>query len=248
MTRVITIASGKGGVGKTWFAITLAQALACGGRRTLLFDAALSLANVDIQLGLGEGADLAGVLGGRYRLAAAARHVETAGFDVIPGRSGSGALAGIAPSEVHLLAGELRMLAAGYDVVLVDLPAGIDHPILRALDFASDRLILTVDGPTALTDAYVALKVGCRTRPGPLPALVVNQASDHAAGRSVHKGFARITARFLGLLPPLAGVVRRDRGVQAAIRSQTPLLSHDPQSPAARDVIALARDLWTGQR
>ncbi|HEX5794630.1 MAG TPA: AAA family ATPase, partial [Geminicoccaceae bacterium] len=82
MSRILAIASGKGGVGKTWLAISLSHALARQGRRVLLFDGDLGLANVDVQLGLGPGADLASVLGGRCALAAAVRAVGTCGFDV----------------------------------------------------------------------------------------------------------------------------------------------------------------------
>jgi len=95
MSHIVAIASGKGGVGKTWLAISLSHALARRGRRVLLFDGDLGLANVDVQLGLGPGPDLAGALVGRGALAQAVRAVEACGFDVLPGRSGSGQLARI---------------------------------------------------------------------------------------------------------------------------------------------------------
>src|SRR6516164_949029 len=92
--RIIAIASGKGGVGKTWLAITLAHALALSGRRTLLFDADLGLANVDVQLGLTPEVDLGAVLAGQLPVADAVLHHDGA-FDILPGRSGSGSLASL---------------------------------------------------------------------------------------------------------------------------------------------------------
>src|ERR687883_1011346 len=90
--NLIAIASGKGGVGKTWFAITLAHALARLGRRTLLFDGDLGLANVDVQLGITPRRDLAGVVAGHFALGEAAAPYPDGGFDIIAGRSGSGSL------------------------------------------------------------------------------------------------------------------------------------------------------------
>ena len=90
--NILAVASGKGGVGKTWFSITLAHWLARQGGRVLLFDGDLGLANVDVQLGITPRRDLAAVLGGRLRLAEAATPYEEGGFDILAGRSGSGSL------------------------------------------------------------------------------------------------------------------------------------------------------------
>jgi len=108
---VIAVASGKGGVGKTWLAITLAHALARAGARTLLFDGDLGLANVDIQLGLMPKHDLGSVLAGRLTLSQVAMTYEDGGFDIIAGRSGSGRLADIAPSRLQILGDDLASVA-----------------------------------------------------------------------------------------------------------------------------------------
>jgi len=109
--NVIAVASGKGGVGKTWLAITLAHALARAGARTLLFDGDLGLANVDIQLGLMPKHDLGSVLAGRLTLSQVAMTYEDGGFDIIAGRSGSGRLADIAPSRLQILGDDLASVA-----------------------------------------------------------------------------------------------------------------------------------------
>ena len=102
-TAIYAIASGKGGVGKTWFAITLSHALSNIGRKTLLFDGDLGLANVDIQLGLMPKHDLGTVVSGKLTLNQATLPFEEGGFDIIAGRSGSGNLANVSASRLHAL-------------------------------------------------------------------------------------------------------------------------------------------------
>ncbi|HET6521082.1 MAG TPA: MinD/ParA family protein [Geminicoccaceae bacterium] len=239
--RIIAVASGKGGVGKTWLAITLAHTLARAGRRVLLFDGDLGLANVDIQLGLTGGPDLGGVVAGRHPLREAVQRFAPGGFDVIPGRSGSGGLARLPGAALEALCDGLRALAPGYDAVLIDLSAGLEQAVRRLAAVAGESLVVTTDEPTALTDAYAFIKV---TRgDGPLPWIAVNMAESRTSGEQTYATLRRVCVNFLRLDPPLAGVVRRGPRVAEAIRRQTPLLACYPSCPAARDVEALARRL-----
>lgn len=240
--RKIAVASGKGGVGKTWFAITLAQALAQEGARVLLFDGDLGLANVDIQLGLAPAHDLSAVLSGRLSAADAISTVPAAGFDVLPGRSGSGSIAGLAPARLETLLAEV--FRTDYDIVLLDLGAGLDAGTRRMTASADTLLVVATDEPTSLTDAYAVLKLAAADRAAPGDArLVVNQAATLAAGRRTFETLARACQQFLGSQLPLAGIVRRDDHVRDAIRRQTPLLTRHPGCHAAEDVRGIARGI-----
>ena len=243
MAELIAIASGKGGVGKTWLSVSLAQALARLRRRVLLFDGDLGLANIDIQLGLEPGLDLGTVLTGRTSLEEAIRDYPAGGFQVVCGRSGSGRLAELPRPRIDQLFIQLGRLAASFDVVLLDLPAGLDHVVRGGLSLATTRLIVVADEPTALTDAYALIKVSRRDGAQAEPAIAINLAASHEAGRQTFDGLARACERFLALRPSLAGVLRRDPRVPDTIRHQTPLLVRHPLSPAAQDVEALARHL-----
>ena len=147
--RTIAIASGKGGVGKTWFAITLAHALARHGSRVLLFDADLGLANVDIQLGLTPKQDLGGVIAGRATLADAILHQTEGGFAIVAGHSGSGALSGIEPAALERVLAALHDETGHYDMVLLDLGAGLDRAVRRMSAWADTMLVLATDEPTS---------------------------------------------------------------------------------------------------
>jgi len=241
MTGVIAIGSGKGGVGKTWLAASLAHPLARIGRRVLLFDGDLGLANVDVQLGLEPGMDLASALIGRLNFAQVVRRFEPGGFDLIAGRSGCAQLSALAPQALVTLLAELRALAPAYHHVLLDLPAGIDAIVRRLLATADTPLVVTTDEPTAITDAYALIKVSRMAAEGPIPQLVVNQVVSHGVGHRTYDGLARVCEHFLGLRPALAGILRHDRRVPEAIRGQQPFLVRSPVSPAARDLEALAR-------
>lgn len=129
--RIVAVASGKGGVGKTWLAIALAHSAARAGRRVLLFDGDLGLANVDIQLGLTPEHDLAVVIAGRATLGQTALQYAEGGFDIVAGRSGSGALSALDPERLVRVLAALRAEARRYELVLLGLGAGLDRAVRR---------------------------------------------------------------------------------------------------------------------
>lgn len=240
---MIAIASGKGGVGKTWLAITLAHALTRQGRHVLLFDADLGLANVDVQLGLTPSRDLGAVIAGAATLPDAVLHHPDGGFDILAGRSGSGALSGLDPTALERTLAALRQAAAGYDATLMDLGAGVERAVRRMAAFADRLLVVATEEPTSLTDAYAALKLHAADRPDGDARIVVNQAASRSTGGRTYAALHRACLSFLRRDPPLAGIIRRDDRVREAIRRQALLLTRHPGCPAAQDVEAIARDL-----
>ncbi len=240
--RMLAVASGKGGVGKTWFSVTLAQALA-SSCRTLLFDGDLGLANIDVQLGLTLDRDLASVISGAHTLAETVASFPHGGFDILAGRSGAGNLASLSPAQLSNLMSQLTDLATGYERVILDLGAGID-PTVRNLAARSDiTIVVTTDDPTALTDAYAFIKLAALRKPDSKFGIVVNLAENHTEGQRTYETLLKACQNFLKISPPLFGVIRRDRLVRDAIRAQAPLLTRSPNSEAGADVEAVAQRL-----
>ncbi len=241
--NIISIASGKGGVGKTWFAISLAHAFSKLGRKTLLFDGDIGLANVDIQLGLMPERDLASVIAGKLTLKQSVTPIADAGFDVIAGRSGSGSLAAVPAPRLSALCEQIGALSGAYDRVIVDLGAGIDRTVRTLTAPEGICLVVATDEPTSLTDAYAFIKLTAAERPGADLRILVNMAQSQSDGTRTYETLLKACRGFLQLEPPLAGIIRRDPKVRESIQLQVPLLTRYPNSDAAEDVERVARSL-----
>ena len=240
VSNLIAVASGKGGVGKTWFSITLAHALAREGKKVLLFDGDLGLANVDVQLGLMPKRDLNDVIRGRLSLGKVAQTYEEGGFDIIAGRSGQASLSALPSQRLAFLRDQLIELCDSYDAVIVDLGAGVDRTV-RMLSAAAGRtLLVTTDEPTSLTDAYAFIKLGAAAGMSKKVSVVVNMSQSASEGEKTYRTLLKACENFLRLSPPLAGIIRQDPRVKDTIRAQTPLLIRSPNTEAAGDVEQIA--------
>lgn len=243
--NIVMVASGKGGVGKTWFSITFAHALAESGQRVLLFDADLGLANVDIQLGLMPQWDLSSFMSGQSSLDQAITTYEEGGFDIIAGRSGCGSLATLTPEKMSYLEGALKKLAKRYDTLIMDLGAGVGLTVRALSGIAKKCYVVVTDEPTSLTDAYAFVKVSHKIQEELSHHIVVNQAESSQDGARVYETLKKVCENFLHYTPRYAGPVRRDSHVKDAIRVQMPLLMRYGNCEAAQDVRALARQYRT---
>lgn len=238
--NIIAVASGKGGVGKTWFSITLAHTLRQKGRNVLLFDGDLGLANVDIQLGLNPGGDLWQVVNGKASFHDIVTRDPATGIDVVTGRSGSGELADATEEDLDTLARGLALVGSMYDDVILDLGAGVDRSVRRLAANAGRILVLTNIEPTSITDAYALIKLLKQNSPATPIEVIVNSALDYRDGDRTYSKLKMACTSFLNFEPPFLGMIHQDSYVPDAIRRQVPLATRHPTSQAVADVERIA--------
>jgi len=251
--KVIAVASGKGGVGKTNIAVNLCVALAKWGLRATLLDADLGAANADLLCGVTPVARLEHVIHPAPTIDAGHRHVREilmdapGGFRLVPGSAGVARMADLGPEERKLLLASINHLAADSDVLVIDTAAGVGPCVTSFMETADLSLVIATPEPTSIADAYSLVKclVARRsvgdTAPAPrhshpVLGLIVNQVVDAKEARAVHARIAGTCLKFLGVALPLTGWILHDIHVSEAVRARKPLLMHDPICQASRDL------------
>jgi flagellar biosynthesis protein FlhG len=238
--RTIAISSGKGGVGKTSVAINLGLALGQLGRRVVLLDADLGLANLDVMLGLRPKHHLGHVVSGERTIAdilvQAAPNVA-----VIPGGSGLGDLVDLPRHQRDSLIRSFTLLDRLADILIIDTAAGVSSDVSSFVLAASELVVVTTPDPAAITDAYALVKVVTGLGARPRIRLLVNQVSGSAEADEVALKLAGVARRFLGVDVGMAGFIPADPHLAQAARKQSALLALFPAAPASRKFADVAR-------
>ncbi|MBE0617783.1 MAG: MinD/ParA family protein [Proteobacteria bacterium] len=237
--RVLAVASGKGGVGKTSLVANLGSVLARRGQKVTVLDADFGLANLDILLNLNPARNLGHLLRGEARADQVVLEAGP-GLRVIPGASGVQDLADLGGEERRALLASLAPLTGGQDFVLVDAAAGIGHNVVDLCRAAGEVLLVTNAEPTSLTDAYGLVKVVWARDARVEVRLVVNAVAGPDEGRAVHAKLDQVVARFLQRRLSYLGYIARDEHVARSAQRQTPFVLAYPRCPASRCVEALA--------
>jgi flagellar biosynthesis protein FlhG len=237
--RVLAIASGKGGVGKTNIAVNLAISLARRGRRVVLVDADLGTANVDVVMNVRSQFNLSHLLRRERTIDEIAVPVEP-GLRLIVGASGLASVADLSPLDRQTLIEELGRLESDADIILLDCGAGISQNVLAFTQSSDELLIVTTPEPTALTDAYALVKVLSRAPWTPPIRLIVNLAKSVREGRLAADRIASVAARFLGVSLSLVGLILSDPHVALGVRQRVPFVLNHPRAPASTCIAALA--------
>ena len=227
--RVIAVSSGKGGVGKTFFSIHLAEKAAHQGLRVLLLDADLGMANVDVMLGISGQGSIKQVFAGTAHLSDMLVRAKQ-GFDVLPGGSGFAELAALNTFQPQLLMDEMREIARDYDLVLIDTAAGIGDNVIFFVASAESSLIVLTPEPTSLTDAYALIKVLSKQRDVHRFMVAVNQ-SDAFDGELTFRRLMSVADRYLDVQLDYVGCMPQSQEVRRAIQHQDMLLEGEARKP-----------------
>jgi len=243
--QVIAVTGGKGGVGKTTVSVNLATALAAAGKRVVLLDGDLGLANADVFLGLSPRYTLAHVMSGERTLDEVVVQAPQ-GFQVIPAASGAADLATMSAAEHLGLVQAFSSLAAKVDVMIVDTAAGIAHSVLQFSQASQHVVVVVCDEPASLTDAYALVKVLSRNHGVGRFRVVANQVRAPGGGAELFRRFELVTARFLEVVLEFAGEIPEDEYLRRSVREQRTVFEAYPSCPAARAFKKLAAraDTW----
>ncbi len=231
--RSIAILSGKGGVGKSNLAVNLALALAEQGLRTVLLDADMGLANIDVLFGVVPKFNLSHVLNGEKELQEILFKVGEC-ISIIPGGAGLRELADLDEAGQAWIIDRMSVLENETDVLILDTSAGIHKNVLAFSSAADQTILITTTEPTAIRDAYSVLKSLHQTAKGEMNVgIVINMAGDEREAQIAANRICDASRQFLNFDIPYLGCVVWDQAVRDAVRKRRPLLLESSDSPAA---------------
>ena len=238
--KVLTITSGKGGVGKTNVTVNLAIALSEMGHRVVVIDADLGLANIDVMLGMMPKYNLLDVIkNDKSIIEILSKGPKNVKF--ISGGSGAEELVRLSPNELEMFIKNIGMLDKIADIILIDTGAGITDNVLRFVMAANDVVLVTTPEPTAISDAYALIKaIGTRDDKKKIN-LIINKSESAIEAQTVMQKLNAVASKFLKVKLNFLGYLSNDPIVSKAVKQQTPFLVSFPNSIISKNMIELSK-------
>lgn len=240
--RVISIASGKGGVGKSSFAVNLAITMSRLGVRVLILDADFGLANVDVMLGITTRLDLSYFLRGEKTLHEIIQ-LGHEGVRFISGGSGVGELINMSESQISQLLAKIVHLDAPIDLIIMDAGAGVSNTIMQVLLASSETIVVTTAEPTSVLDAYALVKTIVKHNASHPLHVIANKCENMREAQSIQTGFVDVCGRHLGKNVNPLGLISYNHNITATIKRQIPITVSDPRCTTSREIDIIARTI-----
>jgi flagellar biosynthesis protein FlhG len=237
--RVFAVTSGKGGVGKTTVSVNLAISLAERGKRVVVLDADLGLANVEVLMGLNSLYNLQHVIDGEKTIMEILVK-GPGGIWIVPGTSGLAKLADLGPAARQNVLNGLKDLQEQNDFVIIDTMAGIGQNAVRFAAAADEVLIVTTPEPSAIVDAYATIKTIFAIRDDAVFRLIINMTANEQQGLAVTTKLSRVAQQYLGLSLSYLGCVPRDPHVAQGVMQTTPFILGFPNALASKSMHDIA--------
>lgn len=243
LPQVIAVTSGKGGVGKTSFVINAAIILASIGKKVVILDADLGLANIDVMLGLTPRYNIQHVLDGECTLSEIMIN-GPAGIRIIPSASGIQELSELSPEQQLTLVNALDHFDDDIDYMFVDTGAGISRNVMYFNAAAQRILVVATPEPTSITDAYALIKVVHKKYGINRFALVVNNVRTKVEGDEVAHKLSTVCEKFLGdVFLDMLGSIPHDSNISECIKGQKPFVLEHPNGEVARRLASIVKNL-----
>lgn len=247
--KVITVTSGKGGVGKSNVSINLAIALSRLGQRVIVLDADFGLANIEVMLGIRPQYSLGDMLfRGKSVKEIITSGPENIGF--ISGGSGMEELLHLDSYQINQLSEKLYDLDELADYIIIDTGAGISDALYSFIRSSDYTLLVATPEPTSITDAYAVLKALSRQKEESdnIPAIymVSNRVESKEEGKSLYHKLNVVVQKFLQVEFLYAGAVLQDKYVMKAVMEQNPIMISYPSVPASKNIMELGRWIHEG--
>ncbi len=240
--KIITIASGKGGVGKSVTTVNLAIALNKLGFKVLIIDADFGLANIDVMLGEPARYNLSHVLNREKKLIDIIQE-GIGGVNFISGGSGINQLLNLDDSKLATILGDLQLFKQKIDIILIDSGAGVNDTVLQLMQASTETIIVTTPEPTAILDAYALLKTINAKPLMPPVSLIMNKAENQKEAENATESFMRITSKYLNVQIHPLGSILYHKDIGQAIKTQNPILIGQPKSLSGRSFMNIAQNL-----
>ena len=243
--QVIAVTSGKGGVGKTTVAVNLSLALAKRGRRVVLLDGDLGLANIDVLLGLTPKYTLADLIDGRCALSDVLL-LGPGDIRIVPASSGNKSMANLSPAQHAGLIQSFNDMADSLDVLVIDTATGIGESVVNFVQAAQEILLVVCDDPTSIADTYALIKLLSASHGINRFRVLVNMAHNPDEGRYLFNKLANLVNQFLDVSLHYVGAIPYDVCVRRAARKQRAVCEFFPNSKCAYafNLIAQKVDAW----